>query len=147
VEKLLRQKGNPYIASMLINRSDVLKVYSVLYRIVLVLFVVLMFAAQMAVGVAGHNKNWSVTEYLPLIYSAVTFSTLWIYAKNSNRQMLRYINIILVSVGTIAALYVVLGSIINDGFIIGLIIPGVLFIFVGSMLIYSLMIDKDGHSK
>ena len=121
-----------------------LKAYSVLYRIALLLFVILMFATQMVVGVAGHNATQGVTEYLPLIYSVLTFVTLWVYAEIEGgylKQILRYFNILLVGTGVGVLLYFTIMGILNDGLIAGLIIAAMI-IWIGIMLIYSLI--KDG---
>ncbi|MGQ3061361.1 MAG: hypothetical protein ACT6R6_12110 [Flavobacterium sp.] len=121
-----------------------LKAYSVLYRIALLLFVILMFATQMVVGVAGHNATQGVTEYIPLIYSVLTFATLWVYAEIEGgylKQILRYVNILLVGTGVGVLLYFTIMGILNDGLIAGLIIAAMI-IWIGIMLIYSLI--KDG---
>lgn len=122
-----------------------LKVYSVLFRIVLVLFVILMFAAQMVVGVAGHNQDSGLSEYLPLIYSVLTFATLWIYDEideGQTKQILRYVNILLVGTGVGILLYYSIIGFLNDGLIVALFITG-LIIWIGIMLTYALIKDKS----
>ncbi|MGQ2983193.1 hypothetical protein [Flavobacterium sp.] len=103
-----------------------------------------MFATQMVVGVAGHNATQGVTEYIPLIYSVLTFATLWVYAEIEGgylKQILRYVNILLVGTGVGVLLYFTIMGILNDGLIAGLIIAAMI-IWIGIMLIYSLI--KDG---
>ncbi len=125
-----------------------LKVYSVIYRIMLVLAVLFLFVAKFLVGAAGHNSDTGVSDDIFIAYCIITIIGLMTYANTKTgrlKQVLRFVNVALVLFGILAAGYIA-GTIFYEGeSILEMAIPLILviiFIITGIQLLRAFIKDK-----
>ena len=125
-----------------------LKVYSVIYRIMLVLAMLILFVAKFLVGAAGHNSDTGESDDIFIAYCIITTIGLTIYANIKTgklKHILRFVNMLLVFVGVLVAGYMA-GTIFYEGeSILEMAIPlilVILFIITGIQLLRALIKDK-----
>ena len=90
--------------------TNLYKVCSVIYRILLVLIIPVTFIAQFLVAVAGHNSDSSRSDYLVFTFIIITVALLTILSnvdreKRQVRSILRYASICFVSISLCVELY------------------------------------------
>lgn len=126
-----------------------LKLYTILYSIFLILVLLLQFLAKIIVGAAGHVSAYNALEYFITGVIITTFLSLLLYSRNIISSIIvKYTNIALVSVLAIAVVYMLVVT-ITDGDIdlitLIIIILQILFIILSIALIRALITHK--HSS
>lgn len=124
--------------------SAMLKIYSVIYRTILVLGLILYLGRIFLVGVAGHVSNNNSDTYF-LAFAFVTFFSLVFQQKfqGTARQVFRFASIILITIGALAMLWQVLAEehILETGTIIAILVI-LAFVVFSFLLVYELIMER-----
>jgi hypothetical protein len=123
-----------------------LKLYTVLYSIFLILVLLLQLIAKIIVGAAGHVSAYNTSEYFITGVIIITFLSLLLYSRNIiSSIIIKYTNIVLVSALTLAVVYMLIVT-IRDGDIdfitLMILILQILFIILSIALIRTLITHK-----
>lgn len=125
--------------------SAMLKIYSVIYRTILVLGLILYLGSIFLVGVAGHVSNNNNSDTYFLAFTFITFFSLVFQQKfqGTARQVFRFASIILITIGALAMLWQVLAEehILETGTIIAILVI-LAFVVFSFLLVYELIIER-----
>lgn len=92
-----------------------LKVYTIVYCIILALLLLFSFVAKFLVGAAGHASSSGASDYFFMAYCTLTFVCL-VSHLNRQSRFLKYLNSVLVGIGASAALYIMIELLVEEEF-------------------------------
>jgi hypothetical protein len=132
------------------KNNSIFKYSFIVYRFILILSVPLFITAEFLVGVGGHNSDPNNTNYLFYGFAIITSVLLTVFKQTDKtkfrlRKILRYINIILVSLSIAYEIYELIKMIEEYNFLTEETITmllGISFTTISFTLLYGLFKDK-----
>lgn len=125
-----------------------LKTFSILYRFVLTMMLILFYVLKILVGVAGHSSDAKGDSAI-VWFIIITFCTLTAYhlAKDDKlKSILIWASMLLVAIGCAAVCYFIF-EMLTDEPVFGLAIPALLFVIVSGILCRELWRANMGVRK
>lgn len=116
-----------------------LKVYTVIYCILLALLLLFMIAASFLVGVAGHNTPFKTSDYLLFLFIVTTIISLIIDIRVPAFRLFKYFNAALVLTGALTVTYTLIEMLREGDFIFILIVCQLLFLILSFYLIRAIL--------